>query len=561
MGVLHAASAREAAQLVEERFAGHTHGRQRLEVIVELRVGQEGPQLALIDGLPTSPTSPFAAAPPPIFYSPLKHLEVMSLQPLRLDFRPRFATQTPPPGERAARAGAMAMSSAGPTQETMLQALATINGSRLALQHWRRSPRLSPAQTRTCDVLCKAVLGVTTAVHLVLSVSVAAISFRLPLLGSLAEISCFGRQLGTRLSQALSLVPTFSSFRRDLRASATAEAQYIAAHATYIHFFNLLWLLANDFIVGVALAFFVRENAKAINRLISQLVEVHVLAYLRDLLNWLDSWPMGIKLNDEVADVICRAFLFLSQVWEDVVLSPVLSHLPVALIGCAGFLGASSLLALGVDLVSLLTLPFFACYVVATLVYRASLRSLSALFNVFRGRKYNPLRSRVEPASYDVDALLLGTILFVTLSFVFPTLVAFYAAFASSRLFILAVETVLLMGVAALNAFPLFALLLRLKSPGRLPGGVQLDLCEDVDHWPVPHLHLKNQPLSVGAVLASLYVVPFLYLRRPLMISMSRSRVFGDLFSPQAAISLLGRLCKGRVVWSSATPAAAGPRS
>ena len=112
---------------------------------------------------------------------------------------------------------------------------------------------------------------------------------------------------------------------------------------------------------------------------------------------------MGIKLNSEVAGLICRAFVFLTRVWEGgpsartsspsqpltdscprslaAVLEPVLTHLPVALIGCAGFLGASSLLALSVDLV----LPFFACYVAATLVYRWSLRSLGALFNVFRG--------------------------------------------------------------------------------------------------------------------------------------------------------------------------------
>ncbi|TNY23606.1 N-acetylglucosaminyl transferase component-domain-containing protein, partial [Rhodotorula diobovata] len=235
-------------------------------------------------------------------------------------------------------------------------------------------------------------------------------------------------------------------------------------------FFNLMWLGANDVIVGVALAVYVRDNAASIRSLTTDLVEVHVLMYLRELLSWLNSWPMGIKLNSEVAGLICRAFLFLSRVWEEAVLKPTLANLPVKLIGCAGFLGASSLLALAADLVSLLTLPFFACYVTATLVYRWSLRSLSALFNVFRGRKYNPLRSRVEPASYDVDALLLGTILFVTLSFVFPTLAAFYAAFASSRLFILAVQTVLLAGVAGLNAFPLFALLLHVKAPRRLPG-------------------------------------------------------------------------------------------
>lgn len=114
---------------------------------------------------------------------------------------------------------------------------------------------------------------------------------------------------------------------------------------------------------------------------------------------------MGVKLNDEVATLICRAFLFISRIWEDgmspssrsplpplsdnfmraVVLEPVLHYLPVAFIGWAGMLGASSLLALAADLVALLTLPFFACYVVGTLVYCWSLTTLGALFNVFRG--------------------------------------------------------------------------------------------------------------------------------------------------------------------------------
>lgn len=52
--------------------------------------------------------------------------------------------------------------------------------------------------------------------------------------------------------------------------------------------------------------------------------QTYVLGYLRDLLQWLSSWPMGIKLNDEVADVICRAFLGLSNLWEHGALSPCL---------------------------------------------------------------------------------------------------------------------------------------------------------------------------------------------------------------------------------------------
>ncbi|GJN88761.1 hypothetical protein Rhopal_001729-T1 [Rhodotorula paludigena] len=308
----------------------------------------------------------------------------------------------------------------------------------------------------------------------------------------------WGRRRGTvAVVMGVSTAPSAREAGAELetRSARSAEAQYVTAHATYIRFFNLLWLLANDLIIGVALATFVRDNSAAIKQSLARLVKVYVLTYLRDLLDWLNSWPMGVKLNDEMAclpssrsplpprsDSLTRA----------VVLEPSLRYLPVALIGCAGMLGASSLLALAADLVALLTLPFFACYVVATLVYCWSLTTLGALFNVFRGRKYNPLRSRVEPATYDVDALLLGTILFVTLSFVFPTLAAFYLAFASSRLLILAVETALLIGVAALNAFPLFALLLRLKSPGRLPGGVVLKAVDKSQEWPAPHLVLTR---------------------------------------------------------------------
>jgi hypothetical protein len=47
------------------------------------------------------------------------------------------------------------------------------------------------------------------------------------------------------------------------------------------------------------------------------------------------------------------------------------------------------------------------------------------------GKKFNLLRNRVEPAVYDVDQLLLGTILFTLVAFLFPTVLVYYLAFAS----------------------------------------------------------------------------------------------------------------------------------
>ncbi|GAA6045039.1 hypothetical protein NBRC10513_004852 [Rhodotorula toruloides] len=463
-----------------------------------------------------------SASPFIILYTPLRHLEALALAPLPLDFHPASFGRRDVAGNEAASTRGPASEQASSTLAIGIQLINILHqDSHTSLREADSSPKAPAAQ-----VLYSLLLLVTA----VLQGCVRILSVRLPLLGPLSERTAFARQLHTRFAQAASLLPMYFSLRRDLYGSGSAEAR-AQAHTTYIRFFNLVWLVANDFIVGMALASYVRDNAPFLKHLAEKLVRVYVLAYLRELLAWLSSWPMGVKLNDEVATVICGAFLFLSQLWENVFLGPVLAHLPVHLIGLCGILGASSLLALTADLISLLTLPFFACYVAATLVYRWSLSTLSALFNVFRGRKYNPLRSRVEPATYDVDALLLGTILFVTISFLFPTLVAFYLAFASSRLLILSVQAVLLMGVSALNAFPLFALLLRFKSPRRLPGGVDLEACEDVRHWPERHLHLRSRPVSYLAILSSLLVV------------------FDEFLSPRGLLKVLGSLLSGRVIW------------
>ncbi|GAA5978717.1 hypothetical protein JCM10908_004457 [Rhodotorula pacifica] len=325
----------------------------------------------------------------------------------------------------------------------------------------------------------------------------ALLSFQVPGIGSLSELTCVANQ----------------DVRRNSRL-------------------NLLWLCINDIIVGVALGTFIRDNRGLFLSVTETFVRTYVLGYLRDLLLWLSSWPMGIKLNDEIAAVICRAFLGLSNLWEHVCLEPMLAHLPVGLIGLTGILGASTLFALIADLLSVLTLPFFACYVVATFTFRQSFSMLHALFDVFRGRKFNPLRNRTEPATYEVDELLLGTILFVMLSAIFPTIAAFYLAFASSRLLILALQNLLMTAVGALNAFPLFMLLLRFKSPARLPGGAELVECEDRFHWPEPHLHLRVRTMSYSAIFAGLV------------------RVSSELFSPDAMLHAVTCLWTGRVIWS-----------
>jgi len=63
-------------------------------------------------------------------------------------------------------------------------------------------------------------------------------------------------------------------------------------------------------------------------------------------------------------------------------------------------------------------------------LYNLQLNTLSSLWHLFRGKKWNVLRKRVDSAVYNVDQLFLGTLLFTVLLFLLPTTALFYAVFA-----------------------------------------------------------------------------------------------------------------------------------
>ncbi|KAF8152279.1 hypothetical protein B0H34DRAFT_111436 [Crassisporium funariophilum] len=95
---------------------------------------------------------------------------------------------------------------------------------------------------------------------------------------------------------------------------------------------------------------------------------------------------------------------------------------------------------------------------------------------VFRGKRHNPLRARTDTWTYDIDQLLFGTVLFTLLAFLFPTALVYYLLFAGLRLATLLLQALLETLLAFMHHFPLFALMLRVKDPWRLSGGVYFTL-------------------------------------------------------------------------------------
>lgn len=143
-------------------------------------------------------------------------------------------------------------------------------------------------------------------------------------------------------------------------------------------------------------------------------------------------------------------------------------------IGFSSFAGASMPIALFSDMLSILTIHIYSFYMASARIFNWQLDILISLFHLFRGKKHNVLRNRIDSCDYDLDQLLVGTILFTLLFFLLPTVVVFYLNFAVARMTIISLKAVFDTLLSCLNHFPLFALMLRVKDPRRLPGMLNL---------------------------------------------------------------------------------------
>ena len=84
-----------------------------------------------------------------------------------------------------------------------------------------------------------------------------------------------------------------------------------------------------------------------------------------------------------------------------------------------------------------------------------------SLFRLFRGKKWNVLRKRVDQTDYTMDQLLVGMLLFSMLFCTFPTVTAYYWLFTASYLFVLAIKCFLESLTIILNCFPIYFLILK----------------------------------------------------------------------------------------------------
>ncbi|ORX61329.1 Gpi1-domain-containing protein [Hesseltinella vesiculosa] len=300
------------------------------------------------------------------------------------------------------------------------------------------------------------------------------LALRIPKLNvSLKDISAAGQQIDLRFQQLYFWPRQYVKLRRRNWAN-TAQAR-----AYYINFYNSMWLVANDIIIGMAIGSYLMGNCEYVSRTLHALLKTYTVDSLSSMMYWFLETPAGLKLNIELGRFLSELFLWLIHLWMECMtyMEPWTPKI-LYFIGCSGVFGISMVIALLSDMLAVLTMQLYCFYMVAARIFNWQLVTLYALFNLFRGKKRNMLRNRIDSCDYDLDQLLLGTCLFTLLTFLFPTVFLYYLTFALGRICVIFLQAIMETLLAFFNHFPLFAIMLRIKDPDRVPGGLQFDIFE-----------------------------------------------------------------------------------
>ena len=314
--------------------------------------------------------------------------------------------------------------------------------------------------------------------------------FRVPphvtLLGglSLHEKSALGGQLHMRIVEYCSWPAAFVTLMRmhwevaTGRRWHTADALY-SATATWC---DSLGRSGLDVVVGIGACLVLSRLpvvVAAVLRIIHTFGDILHIDVLRAWVDWLMGLPAGLKLNHFAGRKIGGAVLTFIHNWEYITtfLTPWEPAIVVA-VGLVGLGGCTLLLAVTADVLDLATIHLYTLHRNFQWLHNRQVALLGSLWNLFRGKKQNVLRRRVDSNDYDMAQLLLGTLFFTVVIFLGPTTLVYYAFFLAMYGGILCVRGAIwwLITVLILNNMPLFALYCTLLQPQRLPAGIHLVL-------------------------------------------------------------------------------------
>ncbi|XP_073222653.1 uncharacterized protein [Cicer arietinum] len=259
----------------------------------------------------------------------------------------------------------------------------------------------------------------------------------------------------------------------ELRSQSCVE--YAEKDAMHRH--SMWSSLVVDILLGNLVGWSMLYHEESIR--LSGLNFVHWFAtFLRSGCVWLMGNPAGFKLNAELAGVLGMLSLNAIQVWSTLwifvgfIFNYIIRGLFILGILC-GFTVPASLI---IDMIALGTLHVSTLHWLISLVYSSQIQALAALWRLFRGRKWNPLRQRLDSFDYTVKQHIVGSLLFTPLLLLLPTTSVFYIFFSIVDTTVNLICILIEVTISIIHATPYIKIFLWLTRPGRFPSGIWLEI-------------------------------------------------------------------------------------
>nr|SVE94430.1 EOG090X0BA1 [Simocephalus serrulatus] len=248
-------------------------------------------------------------------------------------------------------------------------------------------------------------------------------------------------------------------------------------------YYNLLLMMLLDLFLGFCFVKLFHSLGGPNQVLEIFLDSVKVIADdLQLLIENLMGFPVGLKLNRPLSTVLGKFFLYHLYLWKTYIdiIKPVVSII-VFIASTFGLIGLSFQMALLSDLITMASLHCYCFYVYAARLYGVTLHGLRSTLRMFGGRKWNPLRLRIDSGEFAWDQLCVGMFIFSSLLLLLPTLLVYYIVFLALRLAVLLLQGTLKRLIWLINSLPTYSMLLWFLDSPLLAGDVQFQTIPDRD--------------------------------------------------------------------------------
>ena len=268
--------------------------------------------------------------------------------------------------------------------------------------------------------------------------------FNFSLLDGFLDYSTTGRLIYHRLQEILFCWKNFKESRFRIRI------------------FNALSLITFDLVLSLCL-FLMLNQVISISYLLEVCLQAmeSVVSKVEQLIYNLIGMPAGLKLNRPLNTALGNFFLYHIHIWKAYItlIRPFLS-LILDLLGFISFFGITFVLSFLSDLISLASIHIYCFYGYAARLYCFQLSGLISLWRLFRGKKWNSLKHRVDAYSYGHDQLFIGTVCFTILIFLLPTILLYYSVFLFLRLITIVIQCIIKLIISVTLSIPFYGILL-----------------------------------------------------------------------------------------------------